>query len=82
MGGRHRCRTRISRSTLTLWVLTNRSSLKTNPRRKFVLKTDRKIARHVRLSDAALDADVRELSKHTSIEDVAQTIRDSPPPEP
>ena len=46
-----------------------------------VLKMDRKIAQQVGLSDAAQGAEVRELSKHTSIEDVAQTIRESLPPE-
>ena len=45
-----------------------------------VLKMDRQIAQRVGAADAAQTAEVRELSKHTSIEDVAQTIRESLPP--
>ena len=45
-----------------------------------VLKMDRKIAQQVGISEAAQGAEVRELSKHTSIENVAQTIRESLPP--
>ncbi len=44
-----------------------------------VLKIDRKIAQQVGLDQAAQGAEVRELSKHTSIEDVTQTIRESLP---
>ena len=46
-----------------------------------VLKMNRQIAQHVGAAEAAQTAEVRELSKHTSIEDVAQTIRESLPPE-
>ena len=45
-----------------------------------LLKMDRKIAKQVGLDDAAQGAEVRELSRHTSIEDVTQTIRESLPP--
>ena len=44
-----------------------------------VLWVNRDIAAEVGLESVAQSAEVRELSKHTSIEDVAQTIRDSLP---
>ena len=46
-----------------------------------LLKMDRQIAQQVGLDKVANTAEVRELSQHTSIDDVAQTIRDSLPPE-
>lgn len=42
-----------------------------------LLKMDRQIAHKVGLADAAQSAEIRELSEHTSIDDVAQTIRES-----
>ena len=42
-----------------------------------VLSMDRKIAGQVGLDKAANTAEIRELSQHTSIEDVAQTIKQS-----
>jgi len=44
-----------------------------------VLKMDRQIAHQVGLEKAANTTEVRELSQHTSIEDVAQTIRENLP---
>ena len=44
-----------------------------------VLKMDRQIASQVGLEKAANNPEIRELSQHTSIEDVAQTIKDSLP---
>ena len=44
-----------------------------------LLKMDRQIAQQVGLHQVANAAEVRELSQHTSIEDVAQTIRESLP---
>ena len=44
-----------------------------------VLKIDRQIATQVGLERAANQPEVKELSEHTSIEDVAQTIRESIP---
>ena len=44
-----------------------------------VLKMDRQIALEVGLDSVANAREVRELSQHTSIEDVAQTIRESVP---
>ncbi len=44
-----------------------------------VLKMDRKIAEQVGLGVAANSTEARELSQHTSIEDVAQTIRETLP---
>lgn len=44
------------------------------------LNVDRKIAQEMGLADVAQNPELRELSKHTSIEDVAQTIRESLPP--
>ncbi len=44
-----------------------------------VLRMDRQIAQHVGLERAANTAEVRELSQHTSIEEVAQTIRETLP---
>jgi uncharacterized membrane protein len=45
-----------------------------------MLRMDRKIAQQVGLDEVAQNAELREMSKHTSIEDVAQTIRESLPP--
>ena len=42
-----------------------------------ILAMDRKIAGQVGLEQAANAADIRELSQHTSIEDVAQTIKEN-----
>ena len=44
-----------------------------------VLKVDRQIAQQVGLERVANSAEVRELSQHTSIEDVAQTIKENLP---
>ena len=44
-----------------------------------VLKMDRQIASEMGLDKMANTAEVRELSQHTSIEDVAQTIRETVP---
>ena len=44
-----------------------------------VLKMDRKIAEQVGLERVANAAEVKELSQHTSIEDVAEAIRDAVP---
>ena len=44
-----------------------------------VLKMDRQIAQQVGLEKAANSAEARELSQHTSIEEVAQTIRENLP---
>jgi len=44
-----------------------------------VLSVDRKIASQIGLSRVADHPDIEELSQHTSIEDVAQTIRDNLP---
>ena len=44
-----------------------------------VLKMDRQIAQQVGLERVANSAEARELSQHTSIEDVAQTIRENLP---
>ena len=46
-----------------------------------VLKMDRQIAQQVGLEKAANSAEARELSQHTSIEEVAQTIRETLPTE-
>ncbi|CAN5620534.1 hypothetical protein BH10ACI4_BH10ACI4_02680 [soil metagenome] len=45
-----------------------------------VLKVDRQIAQQVGLDKVANNTEIRELSQHTSIDDVAQTIRESLPP--
>jgi uncharacterized membrane protein len=45
-----------------------------------VLGMDRKIAEQVGLEHVANTNEIRELSQHTSIDDVAQTIKDSLPP--
>ena len=42
-----------------------------------VLGVDRQIARQVGLDKVANNAEIRELSQHTSIEDVAQTIKET-----
>lgn len=44
-----------------------------------VLSMDRQIAARVGLDKVANNTEVRELSQHTSIEDVAQTIKDTLP---
>ncbi len=44
-----------------------------------VLKMDRQIAQQVGLEKAANNPEARELSQHTSIEEVAQTIRENLP---
>ena len=44
-----------------------------------LLKINRQIANHLGLDRAANNAELRELSQHTSIEDVAQTIKDNLP---
>jgi hypothetical protein len=46
-----------------------------------VLTMDRQIAMEMGLEKVANSAEVRELSQHTSIDDTAQTIKDSHPAE-
>lgn len=46
-----------------------------------VLGMDRQIAKQVGLEKVANDPEVKELSQHTSIEDMAQTIKDALPSE-
>jgi uncharacterized membrane protein len=46
-----------------------------------VLGMDRQIAKSVGLSNVAKDKDLEQLSQITSVEDVAQTIKESLPPE-
>jgi hypothetical protein len=46
-----------------------------------VLSMDRQIAKKVGLEKVANSTEIRELSQHTSIDDVAQNIRESPPAE-
>ena len=46
-----------------------------------LLKMDRQIAQQIGLDKEANTPEVRELSQHISIDDVAQTIKDSLPPE-
>jgi uncharacterized membrane protein len=44
-----------------------------------LLKINRQIANHLGLDRAANNPELRELSQHTSIEDVAQTIKENLP---
>ena len=46
-----------------------------------VLGMDRQIAGSMGLQKVARDKEIEQLSQHTSIDDVAQTIKDSLPPE-
>lgn len=45
-----------------------------------VLGVDRQIAKQVGLEKVANNAEIRELSQHTSIDDMAQTIKEALPP--
>jgi uncharacterized membrane protein len=44
-----------------------------------VLQIERQIAARIGLSEVAKDADITQLSQTTSIDDVAQTLKDSMP---